>query len=378
MRRLLVVLLLAVLFSSLVYAATPEGVLTSCPTGKCDNDKYCIYFFYGQGCPHCANVEPLIAELEQKYTNFSFYNKEIYFNSTNQELFQDFVLRYGIQKAGIPAVFISDKAMIGDVQIKNNLENTIKTYLNNTPICPLTYNIQEPGTHEISPTKNIKLTVSAVIIAAFADSINPCAFAVLIFLLMYLSSIASKKRMIKIGVAYIITIFIVYFLSGLGIFIFVQKLGFAGIVFKIAAWISILAGVINVKDFFWYGKGITLAIPEKAKPLTEKYIKFATIPAAIILGVLVSMFELPCTGGVYLAILSLLANNLSQAAAIPWLLLYNLIFVLPLILILLIVIFGVEAGKADKVRLEKRKWLKLAMGLIMIILGVAMLFGVFG
>jgi len=370
------IVLFAILLTGFVYA---QSIESACPTGKClENDGYCVYFFYGNGCPHCAKIEPLINQLSEEYTNFTFYKLEVYYNLSNQELFQNFVTRYGIQNPGVPAVFVSDKALIGENVIQDNLENTLNYYMNTSPICPLQYNIQQTSQHDISPSKKVSLTISAVIVAALADSINPCAFAVLIFLLMYLSSIASKKRMLKIGITYIITIFSVYFLSGLGIFVFVQGFGISRIVFNIAAIVSIIAGLINVKDFFWYGKGISLVIPEKARPLTEKYIKLASLPAAILLGILVSLFELPCTGGVYLAILSLLANNLTQTAAIPWLLFYNLIFILPLVVILTAVVFGYEAGKADKIRLEKRKWLKLIMGLIMIGLGLAMILGWFG
>ena len=372
------VFLVLLVLGSLAFVSADSSI-GACETGKCPNsESYCVYFFYGQGCPHCANVEPLIEDLEVKYTNFTFHKLEIYFNSSNQELFQDFVSRYNIERAGIPAIFIGDRALIGDKVIGNDLEFALQYYSSNTPICPLSYNKTEATTHDISPTRSINLTIGAVIIAALADSINPCAFAVLIFLLIYLSSIASKKRMIKVGLTYIATVFVVYFLSGLGLFIFVQSIGITHIVFNIAAVVSIVAGLINIKDFFWYGKGISLAIPESAKPSIEKYIHFATAPAAIILGILVSMVELPCTGGVYLAILSLLASNLTKLQAIPWLLFYNFIFVLPLLIVLIIVVFGFEAGKADKVRLEKRKWLRLIMGLVMVGLGLAMLLGLFG
>lgn len=375
MKKLVGIFVLVFLLLGLASAESSVGV---CSTGKCQNsENYCVYFFYGQGCSHCAKVIPLIEELEKENRNFTFYKLEIYFNSTNQELFKDFIKRYGVEREGVPAIFVGDKALIGDSMILENLNDTLNYFLENEPICPLNYNNEEATTHDISPSENINLTIGAVIIAALADSINPCAFAVLIFLLIYLSSIASKKKMLKIGLIYILTVFVVYFLSGLGIFIFVQGMGFTKIIFNIAAVVSIFAGVINLKDFFWYGKGISLAIPESAKPKIEKYIHLASLPAAIVLGVLVSMFELPCTGGVYLAILSLLASNLTKISAIPWLALYNLIFVFPLFIILVAVIFGFEAGKADEMRIEKRKWLRLIMGIVMIALGVAMLFGVF-
>jgi len=377
-----VILLLLFAISAGIATAVPadSAILKSCETGKCplsENDTYCIYFFYGETCPHCALVHPKIQKLAKKYPNFTLYELEIYYNETNQEMFQDFVSRYGIEKPGVPAVFISNKALTGSSVIEKELEANIIYFLENEPVCPLRYNKEEATTHEISPSKKIDLTIGAVLLAALIDSINPCAFAVLIFLLLYITTLGASRRVLKVGIAYIISVFAVYFLAGLGLLRAIQSIGITRIVFQAAALISIAAGAINVKDFFWYGKGITLAIPESKKGVIEKYAQKASLPAAIILGVLVSMFELPCTGGIYLAILSLIAKN-AYAMAVPYLLIYNLIFVLPLIIILLAVYFGMPAGHAERFRLEKRKWLRLIMGIIMIVLGAAMLAGVFG
>jgi cytochrome c biogenesis protein CcdA/glutaredoxin len=338
-------------------------------------NSICIYFFYGQGCPHCANVEPLIKQLGVNYPEVELKSFEIYFNNESQKLFNDFNTRYGIERPGIPAVFIGDRALIGEKAIKDNLESSIVYFKKNGPICPETHQKVEATPHEVSPTTDIKLTLPAIISAALIDSINPCAFAVLIFLLVYLSALGARRRILKVGFTYIIAIFIVYFLSGLGLFQIIQTTGLTRIVYVVAAAIAIVAGLINVKDFFWYGKGITLAIPESKKPLIQKYVQQATIPAAVVLGFLVSMFELPCTGGVYLAILGLLSSKMSLAAGVPYLLLYNVIFVLPLFVILFLIYKGLPAERAEKWRLEKRKWMKLAIGVLMIALGVIMLLG---
>lgn len=218
------------------------------------------------------------------------------------------------------------------------------------------------------------LTIPALIGGAAIDSINPCAFAVLIFLLGYLLAIGSPKLIIRVGLTYIVTVFVVYFLAGFGILRALTVFGVAGIIYKIAGIILIFVGLVNIKDFFWYGKGFTLAIPESKKPLIQKYIRKASIPAAIVLGFLVSAFELPCTGGVYLAILGLLANN-EKVQAIPYLLLYNFIFVLPLFIILAFVYFGVSANQMEEWRKKNRKWLRLVLGLGAVALGVLILWG---
>jgi len=176
-----------------------------------------------------------------------------------------------------------------------------------------------------------------------------------------------------IGLGYIMMVFITYFLAGLGLFAAVETIGISVIFYRVAAVIAIVAGVINVKDFFFYGKGFSLEIPKSRKPMIEKYIHRASLPAALILGLLVSMFELPCTGGVYLAILSMLANNMTRMSAIPYLFLYNIIFVVPLFVILILVVKGGSAEKMEKWRKKKRKYMKLIAGLFMIGLGIIML-----
>ncbi|MCX6688361.1 MAG: hypothetical protein NTZ39_01465 [Methanoregula sp.] len=104
----------------------------------------------------------------------------------------------------------------------------------------------------------------------------------------------------------------------------------------------------------------------------------ATLPAAFVLGILVGLFELPCTGGIYLAILGLVSTNYTLAEGLPYLILYNLIFVLPLVVILALVAFRLNPERADVWRVRHRKVLRLAVGIAMILLGVLIFMGMFG
>lgn len=220
---------------------------------------------------------------------------------------------------------------------------------------------------------NLGITIPLIVGSAAVDSINPCAFAVLIFLILYLMTMKSRRYMLLIGLLYIAVIFIVYYLAGLGLLSFIHSIALTKLFYYVAAVLAIIFGLINVKDFFWYGKGISLAIPENKKEILKKYIMKASIPAAIVLGVLVALFELPCTGGVYLAIISLLADKETWFQAAMYLVLYNLIFVLPLIVILFAVYFGLPPEKVEKWRQEQKKWMRLAIGLVLIGLGALML-----
>ena len=217
------------------------------------------------------------------------------------------------------------------------------------------------------------ITIPLIVGSAVIDSVNPCAFAVLVFLILYLMTVKNKKKMLMFGLVYIFVIFLVYFIAGLGLLSFVKSIALTKFFYSFTAGLAIVLGLINLKDFFWYGKGVTLQIPKSQKERLDKYIKKATLPATIILGVLVALFELPCTGGVYLAIISLLADKHTWWSAFFNLLVYNIVFVLPLLVILIAVYKGLPPEKVEKWRREKKKWMKLSIGLVLILLGVIML-----
>jgi len=185
-------------------------------------------------------------------------------------------------------------------------------------------------------------TLATVVITAAIDSINPCAIGVLILLISTMVSSGDHRRMMWRGMVYVSAVFLTYLLAGLGlIYVFVS------IPIVIAEYISIIIGIaivfmglIEIKDFFWYGKGFSLAIsPDMAKKI-HNYTENISTPGLAFLGAFVALVELPCTGGPYLAIITLLAQNFDFTALLL-MILYNIIFVAPLIIILLITGFGV-------------------------------------
>ena len=140
---------------------------------------------------------------------------------------------------------------------------------------------------------------------------------------------------------YIFAVFLVYFLAGLGLMYF-----FANIPLFITEYLSILvgsliiiAGLIEIKDYFWYGKGFSLTIPPIFAKKLQNYSSTTSVYGVMFLGAFVSAVELPCTGAPYLAIITLLSQYFDFTALLL-LILYNIIFVAPLIVILLLVVFG--------------------------------------
>ena len=158
----------------------------------------------------------------------------------------------------------------------------------------------------------IDVTWTAVIGTALVDSINPCAIGVLVLLISTLLALSRQKRrhmMLATGLIYIIAVYITYFLAGIGLLLFIQRFNLAEPLSVIVGSVVILLGIIEAKDFFWYGKGISLRIPVRRAEQVKKMIKNISLPTAIILGVFVAAVELPCTGGPYLAITTLLATQ---------------------------------------------------------------------
>lgn len=181
----------------------------------------------------------------------------------------------------------------------------------------------------------MSLTLPVVTAAAFLDSINPCAVSVLLLTIGFLVSLEKSRRQIyAITGIYILGIFLTYILIGLGV---LQALSFFGIpkaLSKFGAITIIVTGLLSLGERFIPDFPIHLALPKFTKPSIAKLINQATLPATFLLGVLVGLFEFPCTGGPYLLILSLLHDKATYFSGALYLIYYNLIFVSPLVLIL--------------------------------------------
>jgi cytochrome c biogenesis protein CcdA len=282
-----------------------------------------------------------------------------------------------LEDRGVPLVAVGNKIFMGLDQIQENLEPEIKKLQNSSDYkCILEkYCAQVNQSEQSEPVINIsKVTLPIITAAAAADSINPCAIGVLIFLIsfLFLSSNQSKKRTLIISAIYILSVYITYTLAGIGILEFLSKVSFLSTITRIFALLILIFGAINIRDALM--KKGTLVIPAKTKPWIEKWVYRASIPAAIILGIIVSAVELPCTGGMYMAILALLANTTTKTQAVWYLLYYNIIFILPLVIVTLLFIRGVEGHKMHEWMEKHKHKTRMIIGLILVILGLLLLF----
>jgi cytochrome c-type biogenesis protein len=210
-----------------------------------------------------------------------------------------------------------------------------------------------------------------IIVAAFVDSINPCAFSVLFITLTFLFSLGhSRSKIIKTGLVYVLGIFITYVLIGLGILKVLTIFNIPNSMAKIGAVAIIIFGLINLINEFFPKFPIKLKLPDSSHGKVGELITKATIPASFLLGLLVGMFEFPCTGGPYLLVLGLLHDSASFIKGFGYLVLYNFIFVLPLIIAIFISTDRLILEKLDKLRRMETKKTRIWVGLIFIILGL--------
>lgn len=230
--------------------------------------------------------------------------------------------------------------------------------------------------------ENRGLSFSLIVIAGLLDGINPCAIGMLILLLGYLMVFAHQpERMGKIGAIYIATIFVTYFLIGLIFSQIVYQLLSQSwyqevshiIKYVIIGAIWVIA-LINIKDFFWYGKGITLGVTKGEVPILMRLIQKVDMPTTILLGMAVTIFELPCSLPLYVGAISLLTQTFHFAKTAFYLLIYNLMFVLPLIVVYAVLLKTKHIFEAKEIQERSNRFMKLSMGIAQILIGIILLF----
>jgi cytochrome c biogenesis protein CcdA/glutaredoxin len=358
MKKLL--LLSLILFSSLIYSS---------------NDVH-LHVFYGEGCPHCAQLHAYTDYLQNEYDNLIVENHEVYFNNTERILFEKVSRDYNTTIQGVPTVFINDKVIVGfSSSLAKEMEDEIKYCSENECKNPISKNEKIESFIENSIFgENHALTVPIIITAAIVDSINPCAFAVLIILMTAVLSIHDKKKALMFGLAFSASIYISYFLIGIGLISIIQFSGFAHYFYIVVTILAFIVGFLNIKDYFWYGKGVLMEIPLSWRPKMKEILDSVTSPVgAFLAGFAVSLFELPCTGGPYIVILGLLAQEGLKEIGLFYLILYNFVFILPLLILTLIIYKGLSnTEQLEKIRKEKIKLLHLVAGLLMLGIAVVM------
>jgi len=213
-----------------------------------------------------------------------------------------------------------------------------------------------------------------VVVSSLVDSINPCAFSILIVSIIFLFGIGkTRENIFKYGLAYILGIFLVYLLIGLGIMQVLHIFSVPHFMSKVGAALLIVFGTINILETIFPNFPIRFAIPQSVHGRMNDLVKKVSLPAMIALGALVGLCEFPCTGGPYLTVIGLLHDTKTYWSGTAYLFLYNLIFILPLVLILLISSNKHLVDKVQDFQKTNRSFMKIGAGVVMIILAYVIL-----
>lgn len=348
-------------------------------------EKAQVVYFYLNNCQECKEVKPLVDRIEKdNQSQIELLRFEVSQNQKNRNLYMAYAQAYNqdLSSIGVPMIYIGNDVLVGRQAIEGNFAKAIEKTLKSGAALKISPteagNFQSPLTGQIQcanrtvcQVSGSPLTLPIVALAAAGDSINPCAIAVLIILISYLLGMAvSRLRLLSIGLLYIGAVYLAYLLAGLGIMKFIDVIPIE------AAWIQILAAILLLVFAFLsfsdaYSAAFTerrsmLAIPGSVKPLISQFLSKATLIGALIAGVIVAFVELPCTGAIYLGILSLLSSSTDFLTGLLYLLFYNLIFVAPLLLILGAAILGKDIRVFEKFTKENKPLSKALMGAVMI------------
>jgi len=367
---MMLVLCIAILAGGQVMVAAAADV-APCTLDSGDSGPV-VFFFFSEDCLACTKAHPVVEDLSRAYPEVRFAFCDLTGNTSVQDVFFEMGRAHGEPYPSYPAVFTSDGLFLeGYTAIATKLPAYLEGNLTEAggPGPTVTANVTAALTDPLSPAEPSLLLIAG---AALIDGINPCAFAVLVFLLVALLGAKDRKSVIATGLAYTAGVFLLYILSGFGILAAVRVL-------DIGAGFSIFAGVVAiVAGIFMVVEGLTgravvpLAIPAAGSAILKRWSGRHTVPAAFGIGVLTGLFELPCTGGVYLAVLGMLSSA-PGIRTVGALLLYNTLFVLPLIAITLLVAGGLAPERIGRWREQYRRSLRLIIGLCMVGLGVFIL-----
>jgi len=218
-----------------------------------------------------------------------------------------------------------------------------------------------------------QLTFGVITLAALLDSVNPCAFSILFLTIAFLFSIGrDRKSVLVTGSLYILGIAFTYILIGVGVLKVLSFFNVPNGLARFGALVMVVFAIVDLLGLYIPKFPIKLAIPKIAHSKIAKYINKASFFAAFFMGILVGMFEFPCTGGPYIFVLGLLHDNASFWSGFAYLVWYNFVFVLPLIIALLFATNKKVADRIDSMRRDGTKKSRLIINTIFIILGITM------
>lgn len=357
-----------------------------------------LAYFYQKGCPKCDRANALLKYLVRKYPRLNI--KEVDLNTPDgKRLNETFSNRLNLpseRRLIAPSIFIGNDYLPPGEITEAKVEALIQKYEEksvgvsvsdsklSSPPPSLSPTPEEVKKAEQSMVERFKsLGVLTIVSAGFIDGINPCAFATLIFFISYLTMVGRKRREILwVGIGFSGTVFVTYLLIGLGILSFIQHFSFlpifSKVVYLLTIAIALVLGIYSLYDYIQLKKGrsseMKLQLPDFLKKRIHQTIREESkstryFVAAVASGFIISLLEFACTGQVYLPTILFVTNIPSmRASAISYLILYNLMFIIPLLAIFGIVYWGVTSEQLAFFLNKRVTTIKLITSLLFFVL----------
>lgn len=349
-------------------------------------DSTPIVYYYTEGCSECRAVEQLLEQLSGRY-DFYVYRKIDSLDAAGASARSALDETYGVpdaQRGVAPTIFVGGVALVREPAIREGIEQALDGSTPDSRRLLLDrWAVAEKG-GGTEPTEAFKtFSVLTVIGAGLLDGINPCAFATLIFFISYLISRSKSKRdILFVGLAFSAGVFIAYLAAGMGLYQLVSR---AKWFFALARWFYLVVGVfaaviafLSARDAWRARRGdlgdMTLQLPERNKGMIHRLIRDRArtgfvASSAFLVAFPVSLFEFMCTGQTYLpTIVLIFSQNTLRARAALLLVVYNLLFVLPLVLVSVIAYFGVTSERLIAWLRRNATVVKVATAVLFIVL----------
>ncbi len=355
-----------------------------------------------EGCPHCAAAEAFLERLGTEKPGLDIVVRDVQKEPAAMERLKDLARQTNAGVPRVPAIYVGGQLIVGyseeastDKLIRGALAGRGAQAQADTGAhestcaaeaeCKPELEASEPEAYSVTffgrtiTLDDVGLPLFTVAMGLL-DGLNPCSMWVLLLMISLLAPLNDRRRMVAIAGTFVLVEGIAYFLfmaAWLNLFLLI---GFSRASQLIIAAIAIFAGLVNVKDFFAFGRGISLGIPERAKPGIYKRMRGllhaptmgAAILGAAVLAILVQVVEFMCTSGfpaLFTRILTL--RQLDTASYYGYLLLYNLAYMLDDIIVLTI---GVVMLSRHRLQEKEGRVLKLISGLVMLALGLYLVF----
>ena len=355
------------------------------------NARVHLYFFWSKKCPHCLEALSEMSQITKDYPWLTLHSLELTEHPDNVKQYLQMAEVFEIQARSVPAFFYCGRYSIGynsdkttGIYLRNNILNCYQQASENPAIAHDLrlsndqldiINLPLLGKLE---TQQLSLPILTFIIAAL-DAFNPCAFFVLLFLLSMMVHGRSKTRLLMIGSVFVFFSGLMYFLfmsAWLNVFLLMGELK---LVTLLAGVMAVVIALINIKDFFLFKQGVSLSISDTDRQRLldriRKLLSMDSLPtvilASIVLAIAANTYELLCTAGLpmlYTRILTL--RELEAAQYYLYLLFYNIIYIIPLLVI--VILFTMKLG-TRKLSEKEGRILKLLSGIMMLQLGILLI-----